>query len=78
MKINVGDKVAFDVAWDARYGEVISIKKKPLFEKQLLIRLENASKDESDLDIVPASFCVKLTPDEYERLKKLSKNGKKC
>lgn len=76
--IKAGDKVAFDVAWDVQYGEVITVKK-GLFglEKQLLVRLENAPNDGEQFDVVPASLCIKLTEEEYERLKELSKKGKK-
>ena len=76
--IKVGDKVAYDVAWDVQYGEVISVKKS-LFglEKQLLIRLENPPNDGGQFDIIPASLCIKLTDEEYERLKGLNKKGKK-
>lgn len=76
--IKTGDKVAFDVAWDVQYGEVITIKRS-LFglEKQLLIRLENPPNDGEQFDIVPASLCIKLTDEEYKRLKTLKKKGKK-
>ena len=77
--IKVGDKVAFDVAWDVQYGEVVTIKRGLfLHEKQLLICLENAPNNSERFDIVPASLCIKLTEEEYERLKKLDKKkGKK-
>lgn len=76
--IKVGDKVAFNIAWDVQYGDVIAIKKS-LFrlEKQLLIRLENPPNDGGQFDIVPALLCIKLTDEEHERLKKLNKKGKK-
>lgn len=77
--IKVGDKVAYDIVWTVQFGEVITIKKS-LFglEKQLLVRLENPPNDGGQFDMVPASQCMKLTDEEYERLKELSKKkGKK-
>jgi hypothetical protein len=76
--IKVGDKVAYDVAWNVQYGEVVTIKRS-LFgtAKQLLIHLENET-SKNKFDIVPESLCMKLTGEEYERLKELSKkNGRK-
>ena len=69
--IKVGDKVAYDLAWEVQYGEVLSTK--GLFARELLIALENGGSA-----IMPESLCIKLTGEEYERLKGLSKNkGKK-
>lgn len=68
--IKVGDKVAYDVAWDVQYGEVYSAK--GLFRRELLV-----AHNDGMLEIVPASLCIKLTDEEYERLKGLSKKGKK-
>jgi len=75
--IKVGDKVAFDVAWNVQFGEVVTIKRS-LFgtAKQLLIHLENET-SKNKFDMVPSSLCIRLTPEEYERLKKLNKKGKK-
>ena len=76
--IKVGDKVAYDVAWNVQYGEVVAIKRS-LFgtAKQLLIHLENET-SKNKFDIVPEPLCMKLTGEEYERLKELSKkNGRK-
>ena len=71
MRFKVGDKVAFDVAWDAQFGEVISTK--GFLLQELLIMLEKGGSE-----IVPASLCIKLSDEEYKRLKELAKKkGKK-
>lgn len=67
--IKVGDKVAYDVAWDVQYGEVLSTK--GILYRELLVSLENGGSV-----IMPESLCMKLTDEEYERLKELSKKGK--
>ena len=71
MRFKVGDKVAFDVAWNVQFGEVFSTK--GLFKQELLIML-----DKGGSDIVPASLCIRLNDEEYKRLKELhKKKGKK-
>ena len=78
MRFKVGDKVAFDVAWNVQFGEVVTIQRGVFGNtKQLLIHLENET-SKNKFDIVPPSLCIRLNDGEYERLKKLAKKkGKK-
>lgn len=59
--IKKGDKVAWNVAWNVNYGQVID--KRGLLVKELIVCLPNG-----EIKVVPRRSCIKISEEQFERL----------